>query len=56
MLYRFVTKSYARKGDVLALAAILKGVYPFRVERRGSRWAFTAIVAEADYPSLARCL
>lgn len=56
MLYRFIAKSYSRKSDVLTLAAILRGFYPFRVEKRGSKWAFTAIVAEADYKTIARCL
>lgn len=55
-LYHLVSKSYERKGDVLALASILRGVYPFKIDRRGSRWVFTAIVADVDYPFLAKCL
>ena len=56
MLYRFITKTYSAKSDVLVLGRILEGVYPYRVERTERSWVFTAIVAEVDYPALLKCL
>lgn len=55
-LYHFIRKTYPRKGDALTLAAIVRGQYPYRVERCGRRWVFTVIIDEAGYDSIALCL
>lgn len=56
MLYRLITKTYSRKADVLVLRRILDGVYPYRFEKKGRRWFFSALVLDADYETLLRCL
>jgi hypothetical protein len=56
MTYRMIRKEYRSKSDVIVLRRILEGVYPYRIERTGRSWTFMAIVLEADYPALLKCL
>jgi hypothetical protein len=56
MLYRFIRKTYNRKNDVLVLRRILEGVYPYRIEQRGTTWVLTTVVSDLDYLDLKKCL